>query len=209
MGEEKLEREKSSNFHLLLLFFVVAVFIWSAIKPAGYIIWTMEVLPSLVILIIVISTYKKFRLTSLSYLIISILSILTFIGGHFTYSEVPLFNWIKDYFDLKRNNYDRFGHFLKGLFAIVIREMYIRKSPIKKGFWLIFVILSTSMFISALFEIIEWLSTKIGRGGKAAKEFLGMQGDIWDSQWDMSLTFVGSILTLIFLSKVHSRLLKK
>lgn len=168
----------------------------------------MEVLPAFGLLIIVITTYKKFRLTSLSYFIIALLSILTFIGGHFTYSEVPLFNWIKENFDLKRNNYDRFGHFLKGLFAIVIREMYIRKSPIKKGFWLIFVILSTSLCISTLYEIIEWLSTKIGRDGKATKEFLGMQGDIWDSQWDMSLTFVGSILALIFLSKVHSRLLK-
>ncbi|MGG1675266.1 DUF2238 domain-containing protein [Neobacillus sp. NRS-1170] len=203
-----MDKDKRSNFHLLLLFFVIAVFIWSAIKPAGYKIWTMEVLPAFGLLIIVITTYKKFRLTSLSYFIIALLSILTFIGGHFTYSEVPLFNWIKENFDLKRNNYDRFGHFLKGLFAIVIREMYIRKSPIKKGFWLIFVILSTSLCISTLYEIIEWLSTKIGRDGKATKEFLGMQGDIWDSQWDMSLTFVGSILALIFLSKVHSRLLK-
>ncbi|MGG3466918.1 DUF2238 domain-containing protein [Neobacillus pocheonensis] len=204
-----MEKDKSTSFHVLLLLVVIAVFIWSVYKPAGYIIWTMEVLPALVLLMVVLFTYKKFPLTTLSYFIIALLSILTFIGGHYTYSKVPLFNWIKDYFDLNRNNYDRFGHLLKGLLAIVIREMFIRKSAIKKGPWLIFVILSTSLAISALYEIIEWLSTKIGKGGKPTKEFLGMQGDIWDSHWDMSLTFVGSILALLFLSKMHNTQIEK
>lgn len=201
-------RNKSARFHLLLILFVIAIFIWLVYKPAGYLIWTMEVLPAIVVWIIVLFTYNKFRLTSLSYIIISILSVLMFIGGHYTYAKVPLFNWIKDYFDLNRNHYDRFGHFLKGLSAIVIREILIRKRVTKKGPWLISVILSFSLALGALYEIIEWLSTKITKSGKTATEFLGAQGDIWDAQWDMMLNFIGSILALLILSKVHNRLLE-
>ncbi|MEH7342952.1 DUF2238 domain-containing protein [Bacillus sp. JJ1532] len=205
----KVVRDKSTIIHIILLLIVTAVFIWSVIRPAGYLIWIMEVLPALVVLIVVIAAYNKFRLTTLSYIIIAILSILTFIGGHYTYAEVPLFNWIKDHFDLKRNNYDRLGHFLKGLFAIVIREVLIRKTPLTRGSWLVAIVLSFSLAIGALYEIIEWLSTKIKTRGNEPKEFLGMQGDIWDAQWDMSLAFVGSILALLIFSKLHNKLLEK
>lgn len=202
-------RDKGTIIHILLLLLVVSVFIWSVIRPAGYLIWTMEVLPAVVVLVIVIVTYNKFRLTTLSYVIIAILSITMFIGGHYTYSKVPLFNWIKDYFDLNRNHYDRFGHFLKGLFAIVIREILIRKTPLVRGPWLSAVTLSFSLSIGALYEITEWLASKITKGKKASTEFLGTQGDVWDSQWDMSLTLVGSILALIIFSKLHNKLLEK
>lgn len=202
-------RDKGTIIHILLLLLVVSVFIWSVILPAGYLIWTMEVLPAVVVLVIVIVTYNKFRLTTLSYVIIAILSITMFIGGHYTYSKVPLFNWIKDYFDLNRNHYDRFGHFLKGLFAIVIREILIRKTPLVRGPWLSAVTLSFSLSIGALYEITEWLASKITKGKKASTEFLGTQGDVWDSQWDMSLTLVGSILALIIFSKLHNKLLEK
>ncbi|KQL19400.1 DUF2238 domain-containing protein [Cytobacillus solani] len=202
-------RDKGTIIHILLLLLVVSVFIWSVIRPAGYLIWTMEVLPAVVVLVIVIVTYNKFRLTTLSYVIIAILSITMFIGGHYTYSKVPLFNWIKDYFDLNRNHYDRFGHFLKGLFAIVIREILIRKTPLVRGPWLLAVTLSFSLSIGALYEITEWLASKITKGKKASTEFLGTQGDVWDSQWDMSLTLVGSILAIIIFSKLHNKLLEK
>ncbi|KOP82390.1 hypothetical protein AMS60_07775 [Bacillus sp. FJAT-21945] len=202
-------RDKGTIIHILLLLLVVSVFIWSVIRPAGYLIWTMEVLPAVVVLVIVIVTYNKFRLTTLSYVIIAILSITMFIGGHYTYSKVPLFNWIKDYFDLNRNHYDRFGHFLKGLFAILIREILIRKTPLVRGPWLSAVTLSFSLSIGALYEITEWLASKITKGKKASTEFLGTQGDVWDSQWDMSLTLVGSILALIIFSKLHNKLLEK
>ena len=86
-----------TKIHVLFLLLVVAVIIWSVIKPVRYLIWIMEVLPAIVGLVIVIATYKKFRLTTLSYFIISILSITMFIGGHYTYDDVPLFNWIKDH----------------------------------------------------------------------------------------------------------------
>jgi putative membrane protein len=172
-------------------------------------IWLMEVIPAVVVLIIAIATYKKFRLTTLSYFIISILSIIMFVGGHYTYDDVPLFNWIKDHFDQNRNHYDRFGHFLKGLFIIVIREILIRKTPLTKGKWLTTLALSVSLAIAALYEIIEWLVSIITKGGKASKDFLGTQGDIWDTQWDMTWSFVGSIIALLILSSLHNRLLKK
>lgn len=204
-----MAKDGSSKYHVFLLLIVIAVFVWSLIKPAGYLIWTMEVLPGIVTLTIVLIVYNKFRLTTLSYLIIAILCIIMFIGGHYTYSEVPFFNWIKDSFDLKRNHYDRFGHFLKGMYAIVIRELLIRKSPLQRGPWLVSVVLSFSLAIGALYEIIEWIASNIGEGAKATEKFLGAQGDIWDAQWDMSLTFVGSILSLLILTNVHNKLLEK
>jgi putative membrane protein len=206
---KKLEKDKNGIIHIFLLLIVIGVFIWSAIKPAGYLTWAMEVIPAVVLLVIVILTYNKFRLTTLSYVIIAILSIMMFVGGHFTYSKVPLFNWIKDQFDLNRNHYDRFGHFLKGLFAVVIREILLRKTTLTKGPWLVAIVLSISLAIGALYEIVEWLVSKITKGGKASKDFLGTQGDIWDTQWDMSLTFIGSIIALILFSKLHDQLINK
>ncbi|WP_426981111.1 DUF2238 domain-containing protein [Bacillus pseudomycoides] len=202
-------RNKSTVIHLFLLLVVTAVFIWSVINPARYSTWAAEAIPAVLGLIIIIATYNKFRLTTLSYMIIVILAVIMFVGGHYTYSEVPLFNWIKDVFDLNRNHYDRFGHLIKGLFTIVIREILLRKTQLTKGPWLITISISISLAVAALYEIIEWLAFKIAKGGKAAKDFLGMQGDIWDAQWDMSLVLVGSILALLTLSALHNRSLKK
>ncbi|MBJ8055761.1 DUF2238 domain-containing protein [Bacillus cereus] len=202
-------RDKSKMIHLFLLLIVTAVFIWSVIKPARYSTWAAEAIPAVLGLIILIATYNKFRLTTLSYIIIAILAIIMFIGGHYTYSKVPLFNWIKDVFDLNRNHYDRFGHLIKGLFAIVIREILLRKTQLTEGPWLVTISISISLAIAALYEIIEWITFKITKEGTAAKDFLGMQGDIWDAQWDMSLAFVGSILGLLTLSTLHNRLLKR
>ncbi|MES9697561.1 DUF2238 domain-containing protein [Bacillus sp. JJ927] len=201
-------RNKSKMIHLFLLLVVTAVFIWSVIKPARYSTWAAEAIPAILGLIIIIATYNKFRLTTLSYIIIAILAMIMFVGGHYTYSKVPLFNWIKDVFDLNRNHYDRFGHLIKGLFTIVIREILLRKTQLTKGPWLVTISISISLAIAALYEIIEWLAFKITKGGTAAKDFLGTQGDMWDAQWDMSLALVGSILALLILSTLHNRLLK-
>ncbi|MEH7380446.1 DUF2238 domain-containing protein [Bacillus sp. JJ1533] len=201
--------KKSTRIHIFLLFIVMSVLVWSAIKPDTYGDWALEVFPAVIVLVVLISTYHKFRFTTLAYVIIAILCILTFVGGHYTYSKVPLFNWIKDEFHLNRNHYDRFGHFLKGLLAIVIREIIIRKTELKKGFWVNTFVLSAALAIAALYEIIEWLVSKIAHGGKAAKDFLGTQGDIWDTQWDMSLNLLGTILALLIFSKYHNRLMNK
>ena len=194
-----MSRKKGSSIHFFLLFVVMLVLIWSLIKPEeGYMVLLMEVLPSVLVLVFLISRYNQFRLTTVSYVIITLLVILSFIGGHYSYSKVPLFTWIKDYFDLQRNHYDRFGHFLKGLMVIVIIEILVRKTALSKSKTTNFIALCITLAIGAFYEIIEWLSTKIGKEGKATKDFLGMQGDMWDAQWDMSLLLVGSILSLIF-----------
>lgn len=193
--------------HIILLFIVCAVFIWSLIKPAGYLIWTLEVLPAVIGLILVLIIYRKFHFTNLSYIIIAILSILTFIGGHYTYDDVPLFNWIKATFELSRNDYDRFGHFSKGFISIVIREILIRRTSLVKH-WLVWITLSISLSIAALYEIIEWIYSAIRSGHKESKQFVGMQGDIWDAQWDMSMTIIGSIIALLIFSKLHDKYLK-
>ncbi|MEH7131294.1 DUF2238 domain-containing protein [Neobacillus drentensis] len=204
-----MARKKGSSKHFFLLFVVMLVLIWSLIKPEeGYRVLLMETLPSVVVLIFLISTYNRFRLTTISYVIITLLVILTFIGGHYSYSRVPLFTWIKDYFDLQRNHYDRFGHFLKGLMVIVIIEILLRKTVLLKSKTTNFIALCITLAIGALYEIIEWASTKIGKEGRATKDFLGMQGDIWDSQKDMALLLVGSILSLFFTKILYKKLEK-
>jgi putative membrane protein len=188
----------------------MVVLIWSLIKPSeGYMVWLMEVLPSIIVLIFLITIYNKFRLTTLSYIIITLLILLTFIGGHYSYSKVPFFNWIRDYFDLERNHYDRFGHFLKGLMVIVIIEILLRKTTLLKSKTTAFIGLCITLAIGAFYEIIEWASTTIAKGGKATKDFLGMQGDIWDAQWDMFLLLVGSILAVLFLTKLLYKAVEK
>jgi putative membrane protein len=208
IGVKKL-KENRIWIHVTLLLMVLAVLIWSLIKPDNYWIWFAEAIPALVILAFAIFKYKSFRLTTISYLIIAILSITMFIGAHYTYSKVPLFNWIQDEFNLKRNHYDRLGHFLKGLAAIIIREIIIRTTPISKGKWLITFILSISLAISALYEIIEWLAAVLAKGRGVSADFLGTQGDKWDAQWDMGLTLIGTIIALLLLSKIHDKLLRK
>lgn len=204
-----MSKDNYRKIHVILLLIVLIIFVWSVIKPVSYLDWLAEVSPAVVAIIIVVAIYNKFRLTTLSYFIIAILSILTFIGGHYTYSEVPLFNWMKEEFDLQRNNYDRFGHFIKGLMAIVIREVLLRKTPLTKGAWLTGITISIMLSLAALYEIIEWLSTKISKGGKGAKDFLGMQGDRWDAQWDMFLALIGTLIALLLFTKLHNKLLRR
>jgi putative membrane protein len=200
---------QNKRVHLVLLIIVIIVFIWSAIKPVSYYSWVLEVSPAVASIAVVLILYKKFRLTTLSYTIIAFVTILMFIGGHYIYSNVPLFDWLKDTWDLKRNHYDRFGHLMKGLIAIVIREILLRKTLLYKGGWLNGIVISMVLAIASLYEIVEWLFAMMTKGGRASKDFLGTQGDIWDTQWDMILSFAGSIIALILLTKLHDHLLKR
>lgn len=200
---------RHSTIHIMILCITVAVIIWSVIKPKTHIEWLAESVPSIIILIIVVAIYKRYRFTTLSYIIISFLTILAFIGGHYSFTEVPLFNWLKRVLDLKRNHYDRFAHLMSGLSAIVIREILLRHTPLTRGAWLSGITLNIVLAFSAVYEILEWLSTKFPLAKNASKDFLGMQGDKWDTQWDMLLAFIGTILTLWLLSKYHDRQLQK
>jgi putative membrane protein len=185
-----------------------AIMLWSIIHPHDLFTWFLEATPALITLLILSLTYKRFRLSNLAYLLIWLHSIVLLIGAHYTYAEVPLFNWIRDTFHTHRNSYDGVGHFAQGFFpAIIAREILIRKTPLKRGFWLSFLTVCVVFAFSAFYELIEWwVSLATGSKGDA---FLGTQGDIWDTQKDMLLCLIGSILSLIFLSRTHDRSLQK
>ena len=187
-----------------LWFFIFGlVFIWSAIGPKDYFTWFLEVLPAVIGLVIIILTYKKFKLTGLVYILILIHCIVLMVGGHYTYAEVPLFDYLKTIFDLDRNNYDKVGHFVQGFVpAIVAREILIRKNVINGTNWLNFFVVAFCLGFSAFYELIEWWVAIAS--GENADAFLGTQGYIWDTQSDMGLALFGAITALILLSKIHN-----
>ena len=204
-----MNKDREKKLHLFLLAAVMSMLIWSVIKPFNYGTWALEVIPAVLGLGIVIALYRRFPFTALAYIIMAILSILMFIGGHYTYSLVPVFTWLKEHFHLERNYYDRVGHFLKGFFVIVVREVLLRKTPLQKGGWLAAISVSISLAIAAVYEIIEWVVAKAAPGKKTTKEFLGTQGDIWDTQWDMLLNLLGAVLALVLLAKLHNKMLAR
>ena len=143
-----MERQQRTNrLHLFLLVSLMIVFIWSAIGPREWGTWVMEVTPAVVGAVILTATYRRFPLTSLTYILIWFFSIILIVGGHYTYAEMPLFNWLRDHYELSRNHYDRFGHFFQGVTpAILTREVLLRTSPLKKGKWLFFIVLYVFLF---------------------------------------------------------------
>ena len=190
----------------ILVFSVVLV--WSAVYPVDYYTWILEVLPALIGAAVLAGTYKKFKLTTLAYTLILIHCVILMVGGHYTYAKVPLFDWIRDYFDLQRNNYDKVGHFAQGFIpAIVAREVFKRKSVIRGNAWLNFLVVCFCLAVSAFYELIEWWVALAS--GESAEAFLGTQGYVWDTQSDMALAFVGAVLALVLLSKMHDRQLKE
>ncbi|WP_027624276.1 DUF2238 domain-containing protein [Clostridium lundense] len=200
MAEEKL--------HLFLLMSIIIILIWSGINPFDTFTWLLEVLPVLIGGTILVITYSKFKFTTLVYILISIHALILIVGGHYTYAEMPLFNWLRDIFNLARNYYDRLGHIAQGFIpAMVTREIFIRKNVVNKKRWLGFIIVSICLALSASYELIEFAVAKFT--GTAAEAFLGTQGDIWDTQWDMLFALVGSILSLAILSKYHDKQLER
>ncbi len=182
--------------------------IWSIINPKEGFTCFLEILPAIIGLLILVFTFKKFRFTDFTYFFILLHCIILFIGGHYTYAEVPLFDWIKEVFDQSRNNYDKVGHFAQGFVpALIIRELFIRKSVIANKSFFNFIIVSICLAISAAYEWIEWaVSLMTGDGGDA---FLGTQGYIWDTQSDMLYATIGAICALVFMSKIQDKYLEK
>jgi len=190
----------------LIVYF--AVLIWSGINPKDYFTWLLEVLPAIIGLVVMAATYKKFRLTTLAYFLILLHSIILMVGGHFTYAEVPLFDWIRDVFNMERNNYDKVGHLAQGFIpAIIAREILMRLEVVYGKGWLSFLVICICLAISAFYELIEWWAALLS--GEAAEAFLGTQGYVWDTQSDMMLALVGAVIALILLSKLHDRQLQK
>ncbi len=185
------------------LFISILVMIWSGISPHDRLTWWMEVAPVLIVWVILIPTYRKFRLSDLLYALVAVHAIILMVGGHYTYARVPFMEILGE----GRNNYDKIGHFAQGFIpAMGARELLIRTSPLKSGKWLFAIVVLCSLGISAIYELVEWTAAIIYGG--SAKEFLGSQGDVWDTQKDMMWCGIGAITAMITLSKLHDRALK-
>ena len=198
----------TSRTHLALLATVVVVILWSAWRPSNRFTWWLEVTPGLVGIAILLATYRRFRFTTLCYTLIALHICVLCVGGHYTYARVPLFDWLRPLFAWQRNNYDRLGHLMQGFVpAIIAREVIIRFGVLAKKNWTPFLVVSICLAISALYELIEWWTALLS--GSAANDFLGSQGDVWDTQSDMCLALVGAIATLVLLSALHNRAIRK
>ena len=180
------------------------VFIWAAINPLHPSDWALENVLSVIFIILLIVTYKKFPLSDLSYILITIFMILHTIGSHYTYAEVPFGFWLQDTFDLSRNHYDRIVHFSFGLLlAYPIREVFLRVAH-AKGFWAFYLPLDVTLAFSGLYEIIEWGAAEVV-GGELGAAYLGTQGDIWDAQKDMLAATVGAIICMSITAIVRKK----
>jgi len=194
--------ESSIKYLWLTIFFVVLI--WSGINPKDTPTWFLEVLPAIIGIIVLAVTYNTFRLTPLVYSLILIHCVILMVGGHYTYAEVPLFDYIQDIMGSSRNNYDKVGHFAQGFVpALITREIILRKQIIQQRAWQIFFIICFCLAFSAFYELLEWwvaLAT-----GEGAVAFLGTQGYIWDTQSDMWFALLGAITGLLTLSKIHDK----
>ncbi len=166
--------------------------------------WFLEVLPIFIAAPILIATYSRFRFTPLVYRLIFIHALILMIGGHYTYARVPMGAWMQDLFGFARNDYDRIGHFAQGFIpAIVVREILLRQTPLRRAGWLFVLVVSVGLAASAFWEFLEWWSALAL--GESSSAFLGTQGDPWDTQSDLFMCFIGSIASLLIFSRLHDR----
>ena len=192
----------------ILLAVVAAALVVSRIGPYDPLTWFLEIVPILIIAPVLVLTYRTFPLTPLLYRLLFVHALILILGGHYTYARVPLGYWFQDLLDLSRNHYDRLGHLAQGFIpAILVREILLRRSPLVRGKWLFFLTVSVCLAFSAFYEFTEWWAAVAG--GESAENFLGTQGDIWDTQWDMFLAFVGAITSQMILSRTHDKQLEK
>ena len=155
-------------------------------------------------LVLVWATRRRFPLTRLLQVLLAVHALILVLGAHYSYARVPLGDWLQATLDLARNPYDRIGHLAQGFVpAILTRELLLRTSPLRLGGWLFTLVTSVCLAFSAFYELIEWWAALLG--GEAAHEFLGTQGDVWDTQWDMACAAIGAIAAQLLLSRVHDR----
>jgi putative membrane protein len=190
-----------SLFLLAVVGFALAVSGW---KPFDQLTWFLEIFPVLIAIPLLWITRANFPLTRLLYWLIAFHALVLILGGHYTYARVPLGNWLQETFELSRNHYDRLGHLTQGFVpAMIAREVLLRRSPLRPGKWLFFIVICICTWISVVYEFIEWITAVIAEG--ASMEFLGIQGDVWDTHWDMLLCMIGAISALLLLSRVQDR----
>ena len=193
---------------LVLLVLALFALVVSGIGPKDRFTWFLEVAPILIGAPILVATVRRFPLTPLVYRLLFLHSLILMAGGHYTYAEVPLGEWAKAAFGFTRNHYDRLGHLAQGFVpAILAREILIRRTPLRPGGWLVTLVTSVCLAFSALYELIEWAMALAT--GEAATAFLGTQGDVWDTQWDMFFALCGALLAQALLTRLHDRQLAR
>ena len=198
----------ASRWHLALFISFLAILIWSGIRPRDQFIWFLEVVPAIIGAVVLLALYPRFKLTMLVYCLIWLHALVLMVGGHWTYSEMPLFSWLRDEYGLARNYYDRLGHVAQGFVpAIIAREILIRNAVVQGRRWLFFIVTCICLAVSAFYEFIEWWVAVAS--GSAADEFLATQGDIWDTQWDMFMALCGAIASQWLLAGWHERQLSR
>ena len=192
----------------LVLFGIAAiVLVVSGIGPVDRLTWVLEVAPVAIGIPLLLWLHPRWPFTMLLYRLLFIHALILMLGGHYTYAEVPAGFWVQDWLDLSRNHFDRFGHFAQGFIpAILMREILWRASPLRGSRWMPFLVVCFCLAFSAFYEFIEWWGALIM--GEAADAFLAIQGDVWDTQWDMFLAMCGAIIALLVLVRVHDRQLK-
>lgn len=184
--------------------FTAAVFVWSAAGPKDGLTWVLEVAPAVVGAAVLFGLRRRFSLTPLAQVGVALHMMVLMVGGHYTYAEVPFFDWVRDVFHFQRNHYDRVGHFFQGFVpALLCREILRRRGVLARRAWLPFVVVSFALGLSATYELIEWAAALVM--GQGADAFLGTQGDPWDTQTDMFLAGLGAAASLVFLSRAHDR----
>jgi putative membrane protein len=191
-----------------LLAVVLAALVVSGIGPADRTTWLLEVLPVLIGVPLLIATRRRFPLSRLLWYLLAVHALILILGGHYTYAMVPPGFWAQDALGFARNHYDRLGHFAQGFVpAILAREILLRCTPLQRGRWLFFLVTCVCLAFSAFYELIEWWTALAA--GEAAHAFLGTQGDIWDTQWDMFLALLGALSAQLTLARAHDRSLQE
>jgi putative membrane protein len=188
---------------ILLAIGLVALVV-SGIAPYSRSTWVMEVFPIFLVVPLLLLTASRFPLTPMLYLLILVHAVILMVGGHWTYARVPIGDWVEQLLGLTRNPYDRLGHFAQGFIpAIAAREILRRKARLADDGWLFFIVCAVCLAISACYEFIEWW-TAVAMGS-GATDFLGTQGDPWDTQWDMFTALIGSVVAQLTLRRWHER----
>jgi len=196
----------SRNIRLRVLFglLVVAALLLSGLRPYDRTTWLMEVAPVLMAIPVLVLTHRRFPLTSLLFFLLCLHALVLIWGGAYTYARVPLGFWMQDLLGLTRNPYDKIGHFMQGFVpALLVREILIRGRYVNGKGMAAFLSVCVALAVSACYELVEWWAAlALGQG---ADEFLGTQGDPWDTQSDMFLALVGAVVAMFTLSSAHDR----